>query len=241
MPQADNHLGTEKQTEADMSAGHPHLELDQLIHHTALPHTGISRFLDRVLTAIGQLMSWTWVGLMLVIMLNVITRYVFNEGRIEFEELQWHLYAVGWLFGLSYCFAADDHVRVDLLHDHLPLRAQGWVELFGLLFLLSPFLILVLWYAIPFVEYSWSLGEVSSNPGGLPYRWLIKAMLFVGFALLLLAMLSRLTRVFALLFGRPPGPSGTPTISDTPTISERPNTSETSNTSAISKEPDHGA
>lgn len=77
---------------------------------------------------------------------------------------------------------------------------QGWVELLGIVFLLIPFITLVLWYAVPFVLYSWELGEVSEAPGGLPYRWLIKAVLFIGFALLALATLSRLSRVCALLF-----------------------------------------
>ncbi len=188
-------------TEQHPAEAHP--DLDHLNHHTALPETGLSRRIDSLLRAVGSAMSWSWVLLMLVIIGNVLMRYLFDQGRIEFEELQWHLYALGWLFGLSYCFAADDHVRVDLLHERLSLRSQGWVELFGILCLLLPFLALVLWFAIPFIEYSWQLGEVSEAPGGLPYRWLIKSVLFIGFALLVLAALSRLSRVFALLFGRP--------------------------------------
>jgi TRAP-type mannitol/chloroaromatic compound transport system permease small subunit len=147
-------------------------------------------------------MSWTWVVLMVVIIFNVVMRYLFNQGRIEFEELQWPLYAIGWLFGLSYCFIADDHVRVDLIHDRLSLKAQTWIELLGIVFLLIPFLTLVLLYAVPFILYSWELGEVSDAPGGLPYRWAIKSVLFIGFGLLALAALSRLSRVCALLFLR---------------------------------------
>ncbi len=178
-----------------------HLELDRLIHHTELPETALSRAFDRLIRAIGHLFSWIWVVLMAVIILNVVMRYALGEGRIEFEELQWHLYALGWLLGLSYCFVADDHVRVDLIHDRLPLKAQAWIELFGLLFLLTPFLVIVLWYAVPFITYSWELGEVSEAPGGLPYRWLIKSTLLVGFALLAVAAVSRLSRVCALLLG----------------------------------------
>ena len=66
---------------------------------------------------------------------------------------------------------------------------------------LLPFIALVLWFSLPFVQQSWILGEVSQAPGGLPYRWLIKAMLPAGFLLLLLAALSRLSRVWAYLFG----------------------------------------
>tara|TARA_R110001583_G_scaffold195011_1_gene368479 strand:+ start:1269 stop:1895 length:627 start_codon:yes stop_codon:yes gene_type:complete len=181
-----------------------HFVLDTINHHTALPETKLSRLLDRVLLVIGNAMSWTWVVLMAVIIINVVMRYLFNEGRIEFEEIQWHLYSIGWLFGLSYCFIYDDHVRVDLIHDHLSLKSQAWIELIGILFLLIPFIWIVLWYSIPFIQYSWQVGEVSDAPGGLPYRWVIKSVLFIGFALLALATLSRLSRVCALLFLRKP-------------------------------------
>jgi len=190
---------------SNLTEPHPaHPDLDHLIHHTALPETGLSRQIDALLRLVGSAASWCWVLLMLVIIGNVMMRYLFDQGRIEFEELQWHLYAIGWLCGLSYCYAADDHVRVDLLHERFSLRTQGWIELLGMLCLLLPFLALVLWFAIPFIEYSWQLSEVSEAPGGLPYRWLIKAVLFVGFALLVLATLARLSRVCALLFGQVP-------------------------------------
>jgi len=181
---------------SDFNPAHPEPELNQ---HTRLPTTAISRMLDRLLQAIGQAASWIWALLMGVIILNVFMRYALGEGRIEFEELQWHLYSIGWLLGLSYCFATDDHVRVDLLHHRLALRTQAWIELFGILFLLAPFIGIVLWYAIPFISYAWQTGEVSGDPGGLPYRWMIKSVLFLGFFLLALATLSRLSRVIALL------------------------------------------
>lgn len=177
-----------------------HVDLDRLTHHTVLPQTRMSIWIDRLLVNIGQLFAWIWVILMAVIILNVFMRYVLGEGRIELEELQWHLYAVGWMIGLSYCYVADDHVRVDLIHDRMTLKMQAWVELLGIVFLLMPFLLMILWYAIPFISYSWELGEVSEAPGGLPYRWAVKAVLFIGFALLTLALISRLSRVIRLLF-----------------------------------------
>jgi TRAP-type mannitol/chloroaromatic compound transport system permease small subunit len=178
----------------------PHLNLDTIASHTTLPHTRLSRTFDNLLGAIGELASYLWIVLMVVIVGNVLLRYVAGEGRIEFEELQWHLYAMGWLFGLSYCFVHDDHVRVDLIHDRLSLTTQAWIELLGIALLLVPFLVLVIWYAGPFISYSFELNEVSNAPGGLPYRWAIKAMLMVGFVLLAFAVLSRLSRVLCHLF-----------------------------------------
>lgn len=166
-----------------------------------LPHTAFSRRVDAWLVRLGRWLSWVWLLLLAIIVVNVVLRYVFDEGRIEFEEIQWHLYSIGFLLGLSYAAQADAHIRVDVLHERLRPRLQAWIELYGILLLLLPFIALVLIYSVPFVVQSYQLSEVSQSPGGLPLRWLIKAVLPLGFALLLLATLSRLTRVCRLLFG----------------------------------------
>jgi TRAP-type mannitol/chloroaromatic compound transport system permease small subunit len=148
-------------------------------------------------------LSWVWAGLIAVVVLNVTMRYVFGEGRIEFEEIQWHLYAVGFLIGLATCMDTDNHVRVDIFHANMSLRQQAWVELYGLLLLFFPFAIAMLIFSGPFVAYSFEIAEVSDAPGGLPYRWVIKSFVPLSMSLLLLAAISRLSRVTAYLFGWP--------------------------------------
>jgi TRAP-type mannitol/chloroaromatic compound transport system permease small subunit len=168
-----------------------------------LPHTLLSRRLDGFVRRVGDLASWLWIVLLLIVVLNVVLRYVFGEGRIEFEEIQWHLYATGFLIALGYTVESDDHVRVDFLRDRFSQRLQAWIELYGILLLLLPFVALVLVYSVPFIASSWAQSEVSQAPGGLPFRWAIKAMLFGGFALLALAAIARLLRVMSFLFGFP--------------------------------------
>jgi len=165
-----------------------------------LPHTRLSRLIDPALRRIGDAASWLWVVLMVTILGNVVLRYAFGEGRIELEEIQWHLYAVGFLLGLGYALQADTHIRVDVLHERFSPRLRAWIELYGIILLLLPFIAVVLVFSVPFVVTSFELGETSQAPGGLPWRWLIKAALPCGFALLLAAALSRLSRVWALLF-----------------------------------------
>jgi TRAP-type mannitol/chloroaromatic compound transport system permease small subunit len=165
-----------------------------------LPETSVSRRIDPLLIRIGEWVSWVWLALMAVICVNVVLRYAFGEGRIEFEEIQWHLYSIGFVLGLSYAYQSDAHIRVDVLHERCSPRLQAWLELYGIVLLLLPFIALMLIYGVPFVWVSYELGEVSPSPGGLPFRWAIKAMLPLGFGLLLLAALSRLSRVWSLLF-----------------------------------------
>ena len=85
----------------------------------------------------------------------------------------------------------------------MSLRTQAWVELYGIALLLIPFALMVVIYAVPFIGDSFATGERSQAPGGLPYRWGIKGFLLAGLALLMLAAVSRITRVCALLFGAP--------------------------------------
>lgn len=165
-----------------------------------LPHTAFSRRVDPLLVKMGQWVSWLWAALLVVIVVNVVARYAFGQGRIEFEEIQWHLYSAGFLLGLAYTYEADAHIRVDVLHERLSPRRKAWIELYGIVLFLLPFIALILIYSVPFVISSYRFGEVSQAPGGLPLRWIIKAMLPLGFALLLVAVISRLTRVWALLF-----------------------------------------
>ena len=172
-------------------------------HHTEFPTTRLSQLVDRVISAIGKSASWLWIVVTGVIIYAVVGRYVFDAGSVTLEEVQWHLAGAGWLLGLGYTLVTDDHVRVDVIHERLSLRGQAWIELFGLLFLLLPFLGLAVYEMIPYAFSSWQQGETSQAPAGLPYRWALKSILALSFVLLILAALSRLLKVTALLFGFP--------------------------------------
>lgn len=172
-----------------------------------LPETVLSRIVDPWLERIGRWTSWLWVILLAIIVLNVLLRYAFGEGRVEFEEIQWHLYSAGFLLSLGYALQTDAHIRVDVLHERFSPTLKAWVEFYGILLFLLPFIALMLIFSVPFVITAYELGEISNAPGGLPYRWAIKAMLPVGFSLLALAAISRLSRVWRFLFSAPEGGS----------------------------------
>ncbi|MDE0886168.1 MAG: TRAP transporter small permease subunit [Myxococcota bacterium] len=166
-----------------------------------LPHTRLSKRIDSFVDKSGRALSWIWLILLAVVILNVLLRYVFGSGRVELEEAQWHLYAIGFLAALGYGVQTDSHIRVDVIHERLSPRMQAWIDLYGILLLGLPFCALVLIYSVPFVSESFIRGEISSSPGGLPGRFLIKAALPLGFAGLALAFISRLLRVGRRLFG----------------------------------------
>ena len=165
-----------------------------------LPHTRFSSKVDRLVQTIVEGFSWIWLLLLGVIVINVVLRYLFGEGRVELEEVQWHLYALGFLLGLSYAYSHDRHIRVDVLRARFSPHIAAWIELYGTIFLLLPFIALIIFYALPFVWSSFELAERSQAPGGLAFRWLIKAALPLGFILLLATVAARLNRVWHFLF-----------------------------------------
>jgi TRAP-type mannitol/chloroaromatic compound transport system permease small subunit len=164
-----------------------------------LPTTPLSRAIDRLLTFIGEASSWLWTALMLLIVYQVAQRYIFSRGSIMMEEMQWHLYSIGFMLGLAFTEIRERHVRIDVISEHWPLRRRLWIEFIGIVFLLLPFSLAIVWFAVPFVITSYQLNEVSAAPGGLPFRWFLKSFLVTAFVLLALAGVSRLSRVWAAL------------------------------------------
>lgn len=174
-----------------------------LIHHTELPRTALSDLLDRIISFVGQAFSWLWLVVVAVILYSVVSRYVFAQGSVFLEEVQWHVAGAVWLVGLAFALVTDDHVRVDILHERLSLKSQAWVELLGILLLVLPFLAIACWESVPYFWSSFQQNEVSPAPTGMPARWALKLFLPLCFALLFIAGISRLLKCTALLFGVP--------------------------------------
>jgi len=162
---------------------------------------GFARRVDRLSTTVGESVAWLYPVLVAVLIVNVVLRYGFGIGSIELEELQWHLFAAAFLLGLAYTQAADEHVRVDIIHERLSPRARAWVELLGTLILLLPFAAITAYHAWGFFWQSWLLGERSPMPSGLPGRYVIKGVLFVALSLLALQAAAVAARSAAFLGG----------------------------------------
>ena len=159
----------------------------------------ISDGIDRFIKSIGNVIAWTYVLLVLVIITQVTLRKGFSSGLIILEELQWHLYAIGVMFGMSYAQVNNAHVRVDLFYGGFRAKTQQIIEVIGILTLVLPFIYVIFVHSLDFVYQAWRINESSESPSGLPWRWAIKAVMPTSFALLALAVISRLIRDLTLL------------------------------------------
>lgn len=150
----------------------------------------ISRGIDNLNAWVGWLVAWVSLGLVLVVFTDVVMRYLFQTSFVFTQELEWHLFAFIFLIGRGYTLLRDGHVRVDIIYQRLGYKGQAWVNLIGVILLLIPGCLLIITTSLNFVYKSWSIMEVSPDPGGIPMRFLLKGCIPVGFALLLLQGIS---------------------------------------------------
>ncbi|MDN6320709.1 MAG: TRAP transporter small permease subunit [Marinobacter sp.] len=169
----------------------------------ALPVNAFSWQLDRLVVAVGRLASWLWIGVLVVVLINVISRYVFSQGSIALEELSWHLFGTATMLTLGYAVVRDDHVRVDALKEKFSPKTQAIIELAGIVLLALPIISLMVSALLPYAWKAWIYTEHSQAPSGLPYRFIFKSMLPLGLVFVMIALVSRASRCGTLLFRFP--------------------------------------
>ncbi len=165
----------------------------------------VTRFvlmLEAVVKAFGILAAWVCVVLVLLVAGDVFARYLFRTGAVWAQELQWHLISPIALFGMSYALFSGEQVRVDVLYDRFGPLVQRGIEILGGLLMLG-FGVVMIKLSLPWVEMSYVRGEGSPNPGGLPYRFALKALIPLGFGLLAIQGLAHVLRHLFALDPRP--------------------------------------
>lgn len=171
------------------------------------------RALEGVVRVFGVLAALICIVLVLIVAGDVFARYLFRTGAIWLQELHWHLLAPIALFGMSYALLAGEQVRVDVFYERFPALVRRGIEILGGLLLVGIGLY-VAWVSIPWVEMSWRRGEGSPNPGGIPYRFILKSLIPLGFFLLALQGLAHALRhAFGLVNTSPNDISDTPRTS----------------------------
>jgi TRAP-type mannitol/chloroaromatic compound transport system permease small subunit len=158
----------------------------------------LHRLLERVADASG----WLLIVLMAVTCVDVTFRKfgVVGFPYTKFQEMEWHLHTTIFSLWMGFNYCVNAHPRVDSYTEKLGFRAKAWVELAGCLVFALPYTAVLLWYGWDFLKTAWVFNERSDSALGLEWRWLIKGILYAGFWLLFLGILSVLLRLVAYLF-----------------------------------------
>lgn len=166
----------------------------------ALRLESAARFLDIVVEHSGRLASWAGFALVCVMAFNVLLRYLFHTGSVAMQELEWHLMAPVSLLCIAYAIKHEGHVRVDILYGRFPPRVKQVLDVLACLAAVA-FSAIIIRLSIGYVMQSYMIGETSPDPGGLPYRFLLKSMIPLGFLLLLVQSLAAALRSLIPFFG----------------------------------------
>jgi TRAP-type mannitol/chloroaromatic compound transport system permease small subunit len=153
--------------------------------------SSVAARIDALTDAVGRTAAWGALAIALLMAGNVLLRYAFDTGSVWAQELEWHLLAPLVLAGMSYAQRHGEHVRVDVFYARYGARAQAAVDLLAAALAIA-FALFIVKVSIPYVDAAWSIDEGSSDPGGLPHRWLLKGLIPVGFALYALQSLAGL-------------------------------------------------
>ena len=130
--------------------------------------------------------------------INVLLRYTMSVGSVWAQELEWHLLAPLILFGMSYALLHGEHVRVDVLYAKFSPATKLWIDVAAALLGIAISAIII-WLSIKYVQQSWSIDEKSPDPGGLPHRWILKALIPLGFVFMILQSVAVLLGTFEKL------------------------------------------
>ncbi|MGD8290369.1 MAG: TRAP transporter small permease subunit [Desulfobacterales bacterium] len=150
----------------------------------------LSRWIDTFNERVGRGVAWVTLGLVLVVFVDVLMRYILNTSFVFTQELEWHLFGFIFLMGAGYTLLHDGHVRVDIIYQRLGWKGQAWINFCGVLLFLIPGCIMVISTSWKFTMNSFSMLEGSPDPGGIPFRFIIKGCIPAGFTLLLLQGIS---------------------------------------------------
>ena len=144
----------------------------------------------------GYLSAACMVSLVIVTIFDVMMRYIFKNGSIGLQELEWHLVSAVFLLAAGYTMKCDQHVRLDLVYQshRFTDKHRNQINIFGTLCFLIPFCIIIITYSAPFALESLIHSETSPDPGGLSNRWIVKSIIPCAFILILLQSLNDLIK-----------------------------------------------
>ncbi|NJC25940.1 TRAP transporter small permease subunit [Neolewinella antarctica] len=143
-------------------------------------------FLEAISERVGRLAAWSTALMVAVIFFLVVMRYGFGSFNQQLGELTTYFFALSFLFSSGYALKHDSHVRVDLFYAKWSERRRAWVDLLGTAFFLLPWCLVAIFTCWKYAYNSFKLGEVSSQPSGLPAVWVLKFIILFGFVLLLI-------------------------------------------------------
>jgi len=157
--------------------------------------------IDRLNAAIGRTAAWACLFVVAVQFIVVVMRYAFGAGSIWLSESIVYAHAALFMLAAAWTLRENGHVRVDVFYADASPRRKALIDLIGALLLLLPFMLLLLFFAIPYVARSWAIFESSRETSGIPGVFLLKTLIPLFTVLMALQGVSQAIRAADILSG----------------------------------------
>ncbi|MEM7098880.1 MAG: TRAP transporter small permease subunit [Pseudomonadota bacterium] len=154
----------------------------------------LARWIDLFQTKLASVIKWLGLAMVIVTIVVVVLRYIFNTGAIALQESVMYMHGLLFLLGIPYGVLSNTHVRVDIVYARQTGRIQNLINLTGHILFLLPISLFIFWTSLPYVEASWRVFEGSAEVGGLPAVFLLKTMIPVMALLLFLQAASQIIK-----------------------------------------------
>lgn len=156
----------------------------------------ISYYIDNLNKFVASIAAIIVLILSVLVFYDAFMRYLFHEGSIALQELEWHFFDLTFLLAIGYTLKHDKHVRVDIFFEKFSNKTKEYINILDNLFLIIPFSLIVIYYGYDFSMQSFLQHEASSDPGGLCCRFIIKSAIVVGALLLFLQAISEIIKSY---------------------------------------------
>lgn len=162
----------------------------------------IIQLIDGFSILVGKTSAWLTLAMVLITTYLVVMRYVFNITSIALQELVLYMHTSVFMLGAAYVLQRDRHVRVDVFYCNLSSRKQALMNIIGTALFLLPFTVMIAYYGWDYAASAWKYREGSTQPGGLPYVYLLKSLLPIFAGMMFLQGIAELLRNSLIIMGK---------------------------------------
>lgn len=148
----------------------------------------VARLLEGVVGTISRVFGLIAVPVVVTLpALHVSQRFFGFSGGVDLDGLEVLFFFGLVMLSLGYTYLRDGHVRIDVWRERAGPRLLAAIEIVGCVAVLVPLCGIMIWVGGESAWRSLLLGESMSEFGGWPIKWMVRACVPLGFALLLAA------------------------------------------------------
>lgn len=153
---------------------------------------------DRIETLLATVFGGIFLTLSVVVVVETISRKLFNVSLQGADELGGYALAVGSTISFSLALMGRNHIRVDVFHEKFPRRLQAalnWLSIVAL----AAFGAFIAWIAFKVIGDTVQYGSTAQTPWATPLIW-PQGVWYAGLVIFALVAAGYALRATLLLF-----------------------------------------